>query len=273
MPQTPSSSQPNGINNSHVQNSGSQRAGTVSKEVVLEKASKAELPPTIQSDVKSWIKLAQTIAVTSALFAAVQISLNQIIESAVFASGGNLQGHSLSVWRGLRWFMYSAVILNLGCAGSAVAVINMAASLECRIGELLLGHWRLESVNSSERRRHTALYDWVIHENPLSEELFEGPRSLRRLQEFGLGEPFYWFSNAMLWAFSWGGIVIFVSFLYWVILTQGAAAFSMMSVVLLRQSSGLVIVVVWEHLAINRRLDELRRWMDCVWASGDQHLA
>ncbi|CCA77503.1 hypothetical protein PIIN_11480, partial [Serendipita indica DSM 11827] len=120
MPQTPSSSQPNGTNSSHVQNSGSQRAGTTLK-VVLEKASKAELPPAIQSDIKSWIKLAQTIAVTSALFAAVQISLNQIIESAVFASGGDLQGHSLSAWRGLRWFMYSAVIINLGCAGSAVA--------------------------------------------------------------------------------------------------------------------------------------------------------
>lgn len=149
------------------------------------KAIDAKLPNPIKSDVKSWIALAQTIAVTSALFAAVQISLNQLIESATSDSGGDLHAHPVPVWRGLRWFMYSAVIINLGCAGSAVAVINMAASLECDIGYMATKYYRQltapaptnrqETKRRQEAERYKAVYEWVAT-NKLTGDFFNQDR-------------------------------------------------------------------------------------------------
>ncbi|CCA75471.1 hypothetical protein PIIN_09454 [Serendipita indica DSM 11827] len=203
------------------------------------KAIDAKLPNPIKSDVKSWIALAQTIAVTSALFAAVQISLNQLIESATSDSGGDLHAHPVPVWRGLRWFMYSAVIINLGCAGSAVAVINMAASLECDIGYMATKYYRQltapaptnrqETKRRQEAERYKAVYEWVAT-NKLTGDFFNHKADIRRLQQFGIGKSFGWITWSMTFTFIVGGAFIFLTFLYWVALTQVKAAIALMAV-------------------------------------------
>lgn len=125
-------------------------------------ASTAQLPVPIKADVASLVVVAQTIAVTSSLFAAVQISFNSIIEAAVFTSETpQLRGYTLKTWLYLRWFLYAAVIVNLGSAGAAVAVINLATSLECEFSRfaVLYHHGDKEAL-----RRYKDAYDWVLRE-------------------------------------------------------------------------------------------------------------
>ncbi|CCA75473.1 hypothetical protein PIIN_09456 [Serendipita indica DSM 11827] len=221
----------------------------IDKETLSTKAINAKLPTAIKSDVDSWIALAQTVAVTSALFAGVQISLNQIIESAMSGGGDSPQGYPLPVWHGLRWFMYGAVIVNLGCAGSAVAVINMAASLECDIGYMATKYYRRRIAGEAAERsrqensehkkkskretekakRYEAVYTWVATEK-LTDEFFDHKADIRRLQRFGIGKSFGFITWSMTLTFIVGGVFIFLTFLYWVALTQVKAAIALIAV-------------------------------------------
>ena len=121
----------------------------------------------------------------------------------------------------------------MGCTGSAVAVINMAASLESQIGELVLleSDRRTHHYNTSEDRDYSVLHDWIVNDEPLPDALLRGSGSFQRLRAFGIDKAFYSFTRAMLWAFISGGFMIFVSFVYWVALTQVLAGIVMMALV------------------------------------------
>ncbi|KAG8811190.1 hypothetical protein FRC17_002591, partial [Serendipita sp. 399] len=68
-------------NNGSRCSSRDQEEGTVEDgKDFLRKLQNFELPKVIQADIASWICVANTLAITTALFAAVQISLNAIVE-------------------------------------------------------------------------------------------------------------------------------------------------------------------------------------------------
>ncbi|CCA71215.1 hypothetical protein PIIN_05152 [Serendipita indica DSM 11827] len=187
----------------------------------------AQLPVPIKADVASLVVVAQTIAVTSSLFAAVQISFNSIIEAAVFTSETpQLRGYTLKTWLYLRWFLYAAVIVNLGSAGAAVAVINLATSLECEFSRfaVLYHHGDKEAL-----RRYKDAYDWVLTRK-LPSKYVKEKYTFERLQQFGMDKRVSWISYGMALSFATGVVFAFVSFVYWVALTQGVAAVVVMAV-------------------------------------------
>ncbi|CAG7851221.1 SubName: Full=Uncharacterized protein {ECO:0000313/EMBL:CCA75473.1} [Serendipita indica DSM 11827] len=206
----------------------------IDKETLSTKAINAKLPTAIKSDVDSWIALAQTVAVTSALFAGVQISLNQIIESAMSGGGDSLKD---------THYPYG-----MGYAG-LFAVINMAASLECDIGYMATKYYRRRIAGEAAERsrqensehkkkskretekakRYEAVYTWVATEK-LTDEFFDHKADIRRLQRFGIGKSFGFITWSMTLTFIVGGVFIFLTFLYWVALTQVKAAIALIAV-------------------------------------------
>lgn len=113
--------------------------------------------------------------------------------------------------------MYAAVIVNLGSAGAAVAVINLATSLECEFSRfaVLYHHGDKEAL-----RRYKDAYDWVLTRK-LPSKYVKEKYTFERLQQFGMDKRVSWISYGMALSFATGVVFAFVSFVYWVALTQG----------------------------------------------------
>ncbi|KAG8765673.1 hypothetical protein FRC20_006957 [Serendipita sp. 405] len=156
-----------------------------------------KLPEVVQADINSWICVANTLAITTALFAAVQISLNAIVEQLMFS------GKSMPL-RVLRWIMYASVLVNISGTASAISVVNMASSL------------------SSEAR--SQFFKGRDMNSTLPRVLLRPESSFARLRHFGMPSVFLWLTRLMLISYFAGSICLFISFYVWVFITQSKAA-------------------------------------------------
>lgn len=131
-----------------------------------------------------------------ALFATVQIVLLQVLPP--------LEGASSTLWKATRWFMYCGIFLHLGGAISAVAVIQMAASLPVK------GRNMAMSDRDSRPRRV------FIHQERIPLELLteEGENTL--LAEWGLRTRWRATNVHMIVCFVLGFASASVSLILWV---------------------------------------------------------
>ncbi|CAG8545201.1 1283_t:CDS:2 [Acaulospora colombiana] len=139
-----------------------------------------------QSSINSWVKGANSLAVVvsnlvssdwihtdglkTALFAAVQVSLVQIVVSYEDA-GNNV------TWNTLRWFMYAGVLTDLGGTASAIAIVNMLSS-----ATITARSKAIEVMDSAPRK--------VMDGLPIDPNLFTDSQEVQLLREFGVSSAF-----------------------------------------------------------------------------------
>ncbi|KAG8824704.1 hypothetical protein FRC17_009035 [Serendipita sp. 399] len=210
----------------HKPGSKDQEEGKVENDKgLLQKLQDFELPKVIQADIASWICVANTLAITTALFAAVQISLNAIVEQL-------LEGRDSTAWRVLRWFMYASVLINIGGTASAISVVNLASSLPNEARSCILN-----KQDSVPRK-------WLTADKPLPESLLRAESTFSRLEAFGMPKIFSFITRAMLFSFFFGSFSLFVSLYLWVFLTQTRAAAAALVPAAIPALS-LVFSVIW----------------------------
>ncbi|PVG00625.1 hypothetical protein CPB86DRAFT_700825 [Serendipita vermifera] len=184
-----------------------------------------QLPAVVKADVESFVQIANTLAITTALFAAVQIALAQIVDAKDMPDSPALTT--------LRWFMYSAVLVNMGCTASAISVVNITSSLSNQARRLIL-----KNPDSIPHR--------YVHGEPLDRELLQPQEFRRRLEEFGMPPRLFPFiTRCMLVSFVLGSLFIFISFCLWVYLTQSLIPFIAMVVIAAMAFALAVLVLVY----------------------------
>jgi hypothetical protein len=155
----------------------------------------------------------------------VQIALAQIVDAANKPTSPLLEV--------LRWFMYSAVLVNMGCTASAISVVNITSSLVNQARRLVLNN--PDSIP----------YQYV-HGVPLDRELLQPKEYRRRLEEFGMPPRLFPFvTRCMLVSFVLGTFFMLISFSLWAFLTQPLPAFIITVFVAVFSSVLAVIVLVY----------------------------
>ncbi|PVG00626.1 hypothetical protein CPB86DRAFT_795672 [Serendipita vermifera] len=189
------------------------------------KAQDFQLPAIVKADVDSFVHIANTLAITTALFAAVQIALAQIVDTSTIPASPALTT--------LRWFMYSAVLVNMGCTASAISVVNITSSLSNQARRLIL-----KNPGSTPRR--------YVDGEPLEDKLLQPQEYRRRLEEFGMPPRLFPFiTRCMLMSFVLGSLFIFISFCLWVYLTQSLIPFIAMVVIAAMAFALTILVLVY----------------------------
>ncbi|PVG00622.1 hypothetical protein CPB86DRAFT_782458 [Serendipita vermifera] len=170
------------------------------------------LPAVVQADVESYEKVANTLAITSSLFAAVEIALAQIIES-------KLPEPLTPAWEVLRWCTYAAVLVTLGCTAAAISVINITSSMSNR------SRGKILNDKKSVPRKY-------VNGTSLSNNELQ-PESVRhRMEHFGVPRRFFpLITRCMLGSFMLGTLLMFLSFCIWVGLTQSKGATAALAVI------------------------------------------
>ncbi|PVG03733.1 hypothetical protein CPB86DRAFT_821832 [Serendipita vermifera] len=158
------------------------------------------LPHAVQASINSWVKGANSLAVVTALFAAVQVSLVQIVVSYDNADDS-------VKWNVLRWFMYAGVLIDLGGTASAIAIVNMLSS-----GTISARSKAIETKESAPRK--------VMDGRPIEAHLFTDSQEMQLLREFGVSTAFAKVGWHMLLSFMCGSVFIFISLLLWIGLTE-----------------------------------------------------
>ncbi|KAG8802755.1 hypothetical protein FRC16_008778 [Serendipita sp. 398] len=170
------------------------------------------LPPVVQTAIASWIKNANALAIIMTLFAAVQISLIQLLPSNNGGEGENSAANAL--WRSTRWFMYAGILFHLGGASSSVAVVHMAVHLPQTGREIAL--------NQPDSLASRAFFDPGGGHIPL--ELLRESMEESLLSHWGLGRSWRFSTWHMILCFFLGLISAFLSIILWVWASEGGGA-------------------------------------------------
>lgn len=104
------------------------------EKALLLHAQEYKLPLTVKAIVDSYIQIANTMALITALLAAVQISMAQVVFTNNTTDGTPLP----PAWLTLHWLVYAGIYLNSGATASALAFINYAGYLTSSARVLLL---------------------------------------------------------------------------------------------------------------------------------------
>ncbi|KAG8755820.1 hypothetical protein FRC14_003631 [Serendipita sp. 396] len=149
------------------------------------------LPPIVKSRVQADIEQAQAFAITTALFAAVLISLAQVVQPV---------DSMTPAWRTFRFFTYSSIVINLSGTTLALVIIKMCSELPYKAHCMVI----FDPSSLPARLTKDAIpRDLLLSRYELLEK-FGMPRGYKTLD-----------TGASFWVLS-GNIFTFVSVLMWV---------------------------------------------------------
>jgi len=130
------------------------------------------------------------------LFAAVQIVLIQLLPDASDET-------TTPLWKATRFFMYAGIILYLGGAISAVAVVQMAATLPLRGRQLCM-------------TENTLPYRAFIKGKPIPHRLLSDSAEMDLLEEWGLKKRWKFVGYHMLLSYLFGFVCAILSLALWI---------------------------------------------------------
>ncbi|KAG9055734.1 hypothetical protein FS842_001406 [Serendipita sp. 407] len=191
---------------------------TVDDRERLRHSQEFHLPPIVKSRVDADIQQAHAFAITTALFAAVLISLAQLVEPV---------DQRTPAWRALRFFTYSSVVINLSGTTLALVLIKMCSEVQFKAHSMII----FDPSSLPARVAKDGIPREILQNRYELLEKFGMPRGYRMLD-----------AGASFWVLS-GNLFTFVSVLMWIWLAGDAVISSVTTIVILFPIFGVAYAI------------------------------